>query len=702
MSAIQTVLERLEAADCRPRRTGSSPWWSARCPAHDDTNPSLGVKVGDEDQVVVVCQAGCDFDSIVAALKLAPSDFFTTNGNGDGNGRDDVDEWTPAGPAVATYRYVDVEGRVVFGVARTAEKAFRQWQPDPTTRSGRRWNLDGVTRVLYRLPKVLEAAAAGGRVYVVEGEKDVHALESAGAVATTNPGGAGKWRPEYVEALRGAEAVVVADRDEVGRAHARQVLASLGTAGIPATVVEAAEGKDAADHLAAGRGLDDFVAVEQVAATDEAAEEALADLERIAGDVGPKLPPEVGWSLLDAVEGFLVRFVAFPSKAAADAVALWVVHSWALAAAESTPRLALLSAEKRSGKSRLLELLELLVAHPVMTASMSAAALFRTIEAAHPTLLMDEVDTVFGKANEDRNEELRGLLNAGHRRGAMAYRCAGPKMAEVKAYTAFAPVALAGIGELPSTIGDRSITIKMKRRRPDEEVERFRRRKVAAAAARLSGRIEAWATANVDTLAAAEPDLPAALDDRAADGWEPLLAIADAAGGQWPGRARRAALQLSADKAPEDDTAGVRLLADCRTVFDGDRMASADLAAQLAALEDAPWGAWFGHPLDARGLARLLRRYDVVPKKLRDGDGTVRGYERSAFVDAWGRYLGSGDGPSAPSDPVPAEQPEQPEHRRSGAISGPEQASDVFRSHTPSDAKIPSYPAAARGLRVTS
>lgn len=451
--------------------------------------------------------------------------------------------------------------------------------------------------------------------------------------------------------------------------------------------IEAADGKDAADHLD-----DDQVDGHHHHQVDAAVEAALAEL--AAAECPWPVVPEAGWNVLEVVSDFLARFVVFPSSAARDAAALWVLHTYAIAAAESTPRLALLSAEKRSGKSRLLELLELLVARPMMTASISAAALFRQVEAVSPTLLMDEADTYFGKAKDD-HEDLRGMLNAGHRRGALAYRCAGPKMAEVKAYSAYCAVALAGIGELPSTIADRAITIRMKRRRPDEQVERFRRRKVKPEAERLAARVEAWADANIDALTIAEPELPDALDDRAADGWEPLLAIADAADGEWPARARRAALVLSGDRAPEDDTAGVRLLSDCRAVFgDADRLSSADLAGRLAALEEAPWGAWYGHPLDTRGLAKLLRRFDVRPKQLRVGEEKVRGYDRVDLEDVWGRYL---SGPKVPDSPVPASGPVQVVHRRSEALFDPVQADDVYRSHAPSDQPCTGVPVPMRG-----
>jgi len=359
---------------------------------------------------------------------------------------------------------------------------------------------------------------------------------------------------------------------------------------------------------------------------------------------------------------FLRRYVVFPTTAAVDAVTLWVAFTHTIEAFDTSPRLNLMSAEKRSGKSRTLEALELLVRRPAMTSTMSAAVLFRQVDAVHPTLLFDEVDAVFSKGKDDRNEELRGLLNAGHRRGVPAYRCGGAKMTEVKAYDAFCAVALAGIGDLPSTIADRSIRIEMKRRAPGETVERFRRRKVTPAAEGICKRLASWAGAHIDELAGAEPDLPDELDDRAQDGWEPLVAIADTAGGDWPARARRAAVELSAGRTAEDDTIGVRLLADIATVFgSAERLSSADLAARLAGLEEAPWGDWYGRPLDARGLAKKLKPFGIRPRKVRLGEATAQGYVRGDFADAWCRY-----GSPAPDSSI---QPEQPEHRRSATQS---------------------------------
>lgn len=150
----------------------------------------------------------------------------------------------------ATYDYLDAAGHLLYQVVRLPGKQFRQRRPAPD--GSWLWNLHGVTRVLYRLPDVLAAAAVGETIYIVEGEKDVHAIERAGATATCNSGGAGKWQPEYSTALQGATVIVIADNDKPGRDHAHRIQQTIPTA----RIVTAAAGKDVSDHLAAGHTLD--------------------------------------------------------------------------------------------------------------------------------------------------------------------------------------------------------------------------------------------------------------------------------------------------------------------------------------------------------------------------------------------------------------------------------------------------------------
>jgi len=244
----ELVLPRLDAV----KKSGAG--FMARCPAHEDGKASLSIGPGRNQPVVLHCHANCHPDDILARLDLTWADLS------DPNPRVDDGVWTPAGPAVAVYDYRDEHGQLLFQVCRTANKEFRQRVPDITTKSGYRWRLDDVRRVLYRLPQLIEAVNGGIGVFVCEGEKDVGTLERAGLVATCNPGGAGKWRPEYAEFFRDASVIIVADKDEPGRAHARQVRDALIDVAHDVEIVEAAEGcKDVTEHVGAGREINDLV-----------------------------------------------------------------------------------------------------------------------------------------------------------------------------------------------------------------------------------------------------------------------------------------------------------------------------------------------------------------------------------------------------------------------------------------------------------
>lgn len=234
------------------RRSGSG--YTAKCPAHDDGRASLSVGPGKDQPVLIHCFAGCDRDAVLDAIGLSWADLCKPRDDQPGA----VEEWTPCGPAVAVYDYVDEQGDLLFQVCRTADKQFPQRRRDPSKKSGWAWKLGDVRRVLYRLPRLLEAMDAGTRVWIVEGEKDVHALERAGEVATCCPGGAGKWRDEFGDCFVAMDVTIVADRDEPGQKHARTVAQNLEGTARSVRIVEAKSGKDAADHLAAGHGVDEF------------------------------------------------------------------------------------------------------------------------------------------------------------------------------------------------------------------------------------------------------------------------------------------------------------------------------------------------------------------------------------------------------------------------------------------------------------
>lgn len=350
-----------------------------------------------------------------------------------------------------------------------------------------------------------------------------------------------------------------------------------------------------------------------------------------------------GAAILDDLDRLFVRFVAFPTDEARWATALWVVHAHCLPAFESTPRLAFLSPEKGSGKTRALEVLGMVAPNPIHAVNISAAALYRVIGNGDRTLLLDEADTYLGAMVAKQHEDLRGLINAGHRRGAEVYRAeVSGKKTTVTAFPAFAPAALAGLGDLPDTIIDRSIVVTMRRRAPDETVEAFRERYVRAETTELRDRIVIWSTAMLDTLTEARPEMPYGITDRPADVWEPLIAIGDECGDVWADRARQAATVLNAARQERDPSLGVLLLADCRRIYTDrgvDRLTSEQIVEALNGLDESPWGDLRGKPIDTRGVAKRLRKYNVRPADHRFGEMTKKGYRFEDFHDAWTRYL---------------------------------------------------------------
>lgn len=362
------------------------------------------------------------------------------------------------------------------------------------------------------------------------------------------------------------------------------------------------------------------------------------------------LPASDGAELLDDVEAFLARFVAYPSEAARVAHVLWIAHAWFMDQWDSTPRIAFLSPEPGSGKSRALEVTEPLVPRPLHAVNATPAALFRKVsdEAGPPTILFDEIDTIFGPKAKD-NEDVRGMLNAGHRKGATALRCVikGRKV-EVEELPAYCAVALAGLDDLPDTIMTRSVIVRMRRRSPAERVEPWRARINAAEGHELGDRLREWSSANQYALT--WPDMPAGIEDRAADVWEALLAVADLAGGDWPDRSRVSAVSLVTASSDQGGSLGVVLLRDLRGIFGGaDRLPTETILEALHELDESPWGDLRGKPLDARGLARRLGKYGVKPTVYRDGATTRRGYLASELADPWSRYLT--DVPAATTKP---------------------------------------------------
>ena len=368
----------------------------------------------------------------------------------------------------------------------------------------------------------------------------------------------------------------------------------------------------------------------------------------------PLVTPRLA-ELLDEIVKTLRRYVVFPLPEQPVVISLWVLHTWSFEAFDYTPYLSVWAASKRAGKSRVLDVLELLVKNPIKTESGSSAALIRSInEKNPPTFLLDEVDKLYTgkKSSEGEADSTCRFFNARYRRGAKFLRCVGQGAAiEAKEFPAFCRKATAGIGRcLPDTVADRSIPIELVRQTREERAERLGDREARAALAPLKPELEAWAKQPevIDALRDARPVMPDELHDRAQDITEPLLAIADLAGNEWPGRARSAVVKLYAGE--EDADIGVRLLADIKKVFDekkAEKLFTETIIKELVAnADDAPWALWFEDALKhdkldsaASRLAKKLKEYHIKPSRFRIGEENKKGYQRAQFEKAWKQLL---------------------------------------------------------------
>jgi putative DNA primase/helicase len=385
-------------------------------------------------------------------------------------------------------------------------------------------------------------------------------------------------------------------------------------------------------------------------------------------------------ALLDSIVAVFNRYIVLP-KYAAEALALWILHAWTFDAGDISPFVVLTSPTKRCGKTSVLILLNWLTPRSELASNISPSAIFRYIEEQQPCLLVDEADS-FLKSSE----EARGILNSGHTKAA-AYVIRNVEIGgshKPQRFSTWAPKAIACIGGLAGTLEDRAIIISMQRKPKGAKVARCRRRDCAEFAD-VRRKALRWAADNLKTLQAAKPALPDALNDRACDNWEPLLAIADLAGGQWATKARDAAKALSGDGAAADDDDGVELLHDIRAIFDAtihDAIFTKVMIEHLVADGERPWAAYgrARQPITDRQVAKLLRPFEIISGTVRLGDATAKGYHRSAFAEAWDQYPKAKAAPEPRLNVSPAPLSDfQPSQRHNADETG---ASDVFSSVT--------------------
>lgn len=377
-----------------------------------------------------------------------------------------------------------------------------------------------------------------------------------------------------------------------------------------------------------------------------------------AEDVGQETA--VALNLPDVVselEAFFRRFVVMPD-AAYLALATWAVATYLPDAFDCFPYVALLSPAKRCGKTRVLELLELVCAGAWRGTSPTAAALYRMMEKI-PTLLLDEVEALRGRNVSESNQAILAVLNAGHRKGATVPRCDGPKN-ELKQFPVYGPKVFAAIGQLPDTLADRSIRITMQRKLPGQKVERFLQSRAQRETEPIRERLIAWAESRQDTVRQSYEQTPDLLfiEDRDADLWMPLFAVCAVAAPERLPELRICAQTLTDAKAGDDveDSYPLKLLADVQSVWSGGppHMVTVSLLEALKTLPESPWGDYGKDGLNARSLAKMLRQFGIQSRTVRSSASeTAKGYQRADFEHAFSRYLPSGGNLSVtPSQPA--------------------------------------------------
>lgn len=627
-----TALERdfsdalAKATGYEPRHVGTE--WKALCPAHGDREPSLDFHENG-GKILVICRSrGCSARSIFDALDWKPKATRDTFA-----GR----------PVRARFTYHDEKGRelavkIRFDDDREPKMKFEK-------------SLGGKKLPLYRLPDVIGAVRDLRTVYVAEGEKDADTLRALGLVGTSAPYGAvtgsnvsGKWLEVYSATLIGADVVLLQDADEPGREHVRNIVRLLAGRVESLRVVppfEGPKGTDVSDYLAAHGQEETLAFIEK---TEEKKPTTAADAAPAARKV---TEPEDGAKLLSDLSAWYRRFVVLKAWQA-DALALWTLHTHALPVTEpdATPYIVVKSPEPECGKTRLLETAQYVVRQAWYCIQPSEAVTYRYIEKAKPTMLLDEADTIFNKKS-DATEGLRALLNGGNRRSASVPRCKD-KGGDVQLFSIFCAKLIAVKGDcLPDTVLSRSFIIIMKRKTEADHIERMRARLVAPEGAKLAERAREFIAQNADSIRDTVSVLPEALAarDRLADSAEPLLAVADVAGGEWPKRGRDALVSFlkTAETGTSSESLGIVLLRDVAAILKGDTrhaVPMAELHSKLVKIEDSPWPRYHkGDPLSIRRMGELLRGFVGGAKSVKVLGETAKGYQRADLDDAIGRYV---------------------------------------------------------------
>jgi len=517
---------------------------------------------------------------------------------------------------VARYVYKDEDGDPLFEKVRFEPKSFAFRHLSETGEWN--WGLGDVQRLHYHLPEV----RASDVVFVAEGEKDAESLTSLGFVATTNPGGAGKWLDEHSKALKGKKVIILQDDDEPGRKHGQAVAESVTKYATEVKLLPPFENaKDITEWLENGGSKKRLLEIVRDTELFQGSEGNNSDSDSDSESetivrTGDWRDECLRGELLVAMhEAFYQDYLIFPSIHLPLVLALWDIGTHLFDVFDTYPYLCISSPTKRCGKTRLAEILEKLCARGFMNVNISEAALFRKIARDKPTLILDEAENLNAK-NSERSQCLLSILQAGFRKGGRVARCVG-RGNDLEEFDVFSPKVIVSIGNLPDTLRDRSIVIPMRRRLKSERTERYRFRKVAALAEGAASAAAVWAEKN--RLAVEQVYLKLDLDflqDRESDIWEPIFAIASIAVPKRLAELKRIALSLSSEKLQldVDESLQIRLLADIHTVFEklkSDRMTTDGLLDRLRALPESNWA-----ELNAVRLARMLRPFKIAPRQL--------------------------------------------------------------------------------------
>jgi Protein of unknown function (DUF3631) len=363
-------------------------------------------------------------------------------------------------------------------------------------------------------------------------------------------------------------------------------------------------------------------------------------------------------NILDDVYNYIGRFIWFPNDHYRVAATAWVAHTHLIDAFGSegfhTPRLAVLSPVKRSGKTRVLDIIELLVQSPESMIGPTPSAVYTLTGCSEvtPTLLIDEIGRMI-----DRKDfgDFATIVEAGFKPGKTIPRTTfnSEGKRNIERFKVYAPMLMAGIdnGRMPDTFIDRSITISMKRNIGKRLS--FRPRMHAAEGAALKERLSKWAIEMKDKVKDIEPIMPAELNDREQDKWEALYILCElvtdvtdvTAVSGWLEKIRQASLEIATeDKDREDTGVGELIIKDITNIMNNDefcvtdRMRTSEVVNSLLQIDTSPWSGFnHGRPLDGSGLARLLKPFKIRPQTIRFGKedkDTDKGYYRSQFKDA--------------------------------------------------------------------